>query len=129
MSNRTDSDAPDLEAVEAQIRSAIAEAASNVEASADEAPTNLTANADAAASAANVATVWTNVTVGMVAGLERLRLAHDQVKGAGQSTPPALGDEDRARKLVAQIKGEAENGASPTRIAQLIADSGVFVGA
>jgi len=113
--------------VEEHLRGAIAEAAANVEACADETPENLAANAEVAASAANVATVWTNVTVGLIAGLERFRLAHDKVKGAGTVKPPGgLDEATDLRQLLGRIKTEAENGASPTKIAQVVAESGLF---
>jgi hypothetical protein len=127
VSNRTDSTAVTAEQVEEHLRGAIAEASANVEACANETPENLAANAEVAASAANVATVWTNVTVGLVAGLERFRLAHDKVKGAGTVKPPGgLDAESDLRQLLGRIKTEAENGASPMKIAQLVAESGLF---
>lgn len=110
--------------VEEQLRAAIAEAASNVEAMGEAAPADPSQSAELAASTANVATQWCNVAVGMIAGLERFRLAHDQVKGSGGVTPVGSSAE---KQLLARIRDEAENGASPTRIGQLIAESGIFV--
>lgn len=112
------------EDVEGAIRIAIREAANEVVSAADESPGNLSANAEAAASAANVATVWTNIVVGLIAGLERFRLAHDQVKGA--ATVNAL-PTSAEKQLLATLKREAANGASPTRIEQLIVESGLFI--
>lgn len=115
------------EVVEEHLRSAIAESASNVESLADEMPSNLTANAEVVASCANAATAWTNVAVGLIAGLERFRLAHDKVKGAGTVKPPGgLDEATDLRQLLGRIKTEAENGASPTKVAQVIAESGLF---
>lgn len=127
MSNRTEGSAVTDEQVEEHLRGAIAEAAANVEAFAQSTPENLTANAEEAASGANAATAWTNVAVGLVAGLERFRLAHDKVKGAGTVKPPGgLDEATDLRQLLGRIKTEAENGASPTKVAQVIAESGLF---
>lgn len=122
---------PNVDAVEEAFRDAIREACGNVTASAEEAPSDLKGdNAEQAASAANVATVWTNVAVGLTAGLERFRLAHDLVKGGQVGKVGGSGafePDDEAKRLndlVGTIRQEAEQGASPTRIAQLIDGAG-----
>src|SRR6476661_4801166 len=109
MSNSSEEKAaPDVDRVEETLRAAIIECAENVTAYGEEAPENPAGNAEAAVSCANVARGWADVAIGLVAGLERFRLAHDKVKGGQTGKVGADGifqpqDESDERKLLANV--------------------------
>lgn len=124
-----------IDGVEEKLRAAISEAASAVASLAEDAPDPTNTNAEEVVSFANTASAWTNTAVGLIAGLERFRLAHDKVVGplrgaAGMTTPEEPGapqhSADSLRSLLVSIGEAAQRGASPTQIERMVAEAGIL---